>query len=193
MWLHIYLWNWLINICLHYWVANSVMTFSLSHLTIPGPEALVNHRHLINTCWMNEWMPRLKSGFADICFELFPLNHDAGNKVLAPTHSPGKAKGKKSPPKMSESSPLVRWVPAESMPPAHIVTECLILACHSQAVFAEEAQSFQFLVGNHGEESKQSWAASIWSSGEQPGGLGVPTGHPWAVSGKSILLPQDLG
>ena len=73
---------------------------------------------------------------------------------------------------MSDSSPPVRTLLAEGMSPGHTVTEWPATVV---AMFAEKAQSSQFLVGNHGEESKQSLAASHQSLGEQPAGPCVPT------------------
>lgn len=52
-----------------------------------------------------------------------------------------------SPPAQTRSDLHTQW-PSGSAWPAT-----------AAAVFAEEAQSSQSLLGNHGEESKQSWAA----------------------------------
>lgn len=90
-----------------------------------------------------------------------------GQRSSGPITFPGKERGEKSKPEMSDSSPSVKILLAEGMSPAHTVTEGPATAA---TVFAEKAQSCQFLVGNHGEESKHSRSASSWSLEEQPAG-----------------------
>lgn len=70
---------------------------------------------------------------------------------------------------MSDSSPVRACT--------HTCTHTDWVAAATAAVFAEKAQSSQFLVGSHGEESKQSRAASSWSLGEQPASPWAPTCH----------------
>lgn len=81
-----------------------------------------------------------------------------------------------SPPAQTRSDLHTQW-PSGSTWPAT-----------AAAVFAEEAQSFQFLLGNHGEESKQSWVASSWSLGNSLETLG-----PRATGGKSAFFLRIRG
>lgn len=130
----------------------------------------------------------------DTCFE--SLSHASYSKALAPSYFPGnkKQRGGNSQSRIPGSSPPLRTLLAEGMSPAHTVTEWFAPACHPGSRVCRESTRLQFLLGNHGEDSKQNslrnLGLELW---EPPGGLGVTDWSSWATSVRLLCFPGGSG